>query len=457
MITASAGFEYLSSVTSGNTMPFFKLSIRPVPKMIITGEFTYLVRAKAILNYRFASNFQLEVNYTKYNKEQKAIYHNYLEERRLLLSFPVSFGRILSFSRISVNQIVLPVSKYTYGEYIFSFNAHRLNSNITTNAFFTNQWKAAFNTNIALNYRLYKKLFFKPQFQYDYSRQMFTMAKTAIEKYIFSRGFVNLSYETNFYSKTNSVGVGFRYDFSFAQTSFAVRQTHKTTSVVQSARGSLLYDSKGRYTRFDNRSSIGKGGMLVVPFLDINRNGKRDAGEPKAEGLNFTVNGGSTECIKKDTTFRVFDLEPYINYLVKIDANGFDNIAWQIQKHTISVQVEPNNFKLVEIPVLIMGEVSGNVFLKNKNGNKSLGRITVAFFNSDSTSSFRAVTESDGYFSLLGLPPGFYTARIDSKQLKKLNMTSTPTELKFRISASREGDLIDGLEFILESAINTTP
>jgi hypothetical protein len=73
----------------------------------------------------------------------------------------------------------------------------------------------------------------------------------------------------------------------------------------------------------------------------------------------------------------------------------------------------------------------------------------VNFYRSDSKLVARTLTESDGYFSYLGLAPGEYEARIDTVQLKRVNMTASPLSLPFTISAGIDGDVADGLEFIL--------
>ena len=101
----------------------------------------------------------------------------------------------------------------------------------------------------------------------------------------------------------------------------------------------------------------------------------RDKDEPKAAGLKFSINGGRVERDDRDTTIRIFDLEPYITYTIELDRNSFDNISWQIKKQTINVIVDPDQFKLIEIPIAIVGEVSGTVYLSENDGKKGQGRI----------------------------------------------------------------------------------
>jgi hypothetical protein len=63
----------------------------------------------------------------------------------------------------------------------------------------------------------------------------------------------------------------------------------------------------------------------------------------------------------------------------------------------------------------------------------------------------RTLSEEDGYFSYFGLAPGEYEARIDTGQLRRLDMRSSPDSVNFRITSSNEGDFVDGLDFTIKT------
>src|SRR5687768_2946921 len=88
-------------------------------------------------------------------------------------------------------------------------------------------------------------------------------------------------------------------------------QTNRLTTLVESARGSIIYDGKSDFTSFNGRSSVGTGGVVLLPFLDLNANGKRDRDEPKVQGLKVKVNGGRVINNRRDTTVSITDLEPF--------------------------------------------------------------------------------------------------------------------------------------------------
>jgi hypothetical protein len=269
------------------------------------------------------------------------------------------------------------------------------------------------------------------------------MIKAVVEKNIFNRGFLNIGYEKNFANAfisipLNTVSVGLRYNFSFAQTFFSATSSRNVITTTQAARGSLIYDGKTNYLGANNQNSVGRGGIVILPFLDLNCNGKHD------------VNGGRIERNDRDTTIRINGLEAYTNYFIELDKSSFDNVAWQIKKQTLSVTIEPNNLKLIEVAVAVVGEVAGTVFLKDTKGKNGLGRIIVNIYNSDLKLVGKTLTEADGYFSLMELPPGNYTAQVDAVQAQKLQMAASAA-VAFKILPKRDGDVVDGLQFVLQA------
>ncbi len=455
-LTLGAGAEYLSSVTSQPFMPYINASLRVTSNLLLSGEYAPGVRARGTLSYRLPSNLQFDAYYTLYDKDQKAIFYNYREERKATLSMPLKIGKFSSFQRFSVNQIVLPSSKYTTGEWLISGSIFGVSTNLTTYALFVENVKPYLYSNLALALRLPGGFILMPQAQYGYTENKLFTAKARLEKRVIKNGFMNLSYEQNFRNNLRLAEAGFRYDFSFAQAGASVRQYNNKTSFIEYARGSLINDRKTKYLGTDNRPNVGRGGISVIPFLDLNANGKKDPGEPKAQGLNLHSNGGRIVKNDRDTTIRILGLEPYTNCFIDLDPNSFDNIAWRLTKETYSVAVDPDILKSIEIPVIIAGEATGFVFLVSEGEKKGQGRIVIRFFNSNLKPSGMTITEDDGYYSYFGLTSGKYMVRIDTSQLRKLNMTSDPEILQFTIAGGLDGDIADGLDFTVRMKAQDT-
>ncbi len=448
-ITVGAGFEYLSSVSSGPLMPYIKSSVRIINNLLITGEYIHGVKAGGALSFRLPSNLQLDLKYNIYDKDQKAIYYNYLEERKAVISMPLRLGNFSSYNRFSINQLVLPLSKYTTGEWLFSGSFMGISTNLTTYAIFIDEVKPYIYSNLSLAYRMPWRLTVMPQVQYGYTQKSFLSAKLKIEKHFLNHAFLSMSFEKDFRSNMSMAELGLRYNFSFAQTGASARYSNDITTLVQYARGSLINDGPNKYRRAENRPNVGKGGIIIRPFLDYNANGVRDPGENGAPGLNLHSNGGRVDKSEKDTLIAITGLEPYTFCFIELDPNSFYNIAWRLPFESLNVKVDPNIMKEIDIPVSVVGEAAGYVRIEKAGEVRGLGRIIMKYFNENEEHIASTLTEADGYFSYFGLKPGRYFVSPDTAQLNKLGMETEPDSIGFVIQKSEEGDVVGNLDFII--------
>ena len=150
--------------------------------------------------------------------------------------------------------------------------------------------------------------------------------------------------------------------------------------LLQFANGSLTYDKKTKYLDFKNTPSVGKGGITLIAYIDLNNNDIKDPGEPRAAGLKLhSNNSGRVVLNTKDTTLRITDLEPYVNYMVELDTLSFENVSWRLSKRNLSIAIDPNKIKTVELAVHVLGEISGRVKIKIDDKLKGQSRVLVVF------------------------------------------------------------------------------
>ncbi|MDP1622167.1 MAG: carboxypeptidase-like regulatory domain-containing protein [Bacteroidales bacterium] len=451
-LTLGTGVEYLSTVPDGSVMPFANFSLRLATSLLLTGEYNYGARFKGVLSYRLPADLLIELYYTALNKNQKAINTNFLEERRAVISLPILARSFSSLVRLTLNQIILPGTRYFSSELLLSGAVVGVSTNLTTSALFLDPAKPYIYSNLSLGIKLPAKIIFTPQAQYIYSKNRFLSCKVEFEKRFFRHGTANLLFEKNFISNLSTVQVGIRYDFKSLQSTVSARHSGKALTLVQYARGSMVYEGKGGQLKFSRNSAVGKGGIIVLPFLDVNSNGVFDKGEPKVIGIDLRISGGRVEKKFKDSTIRISELEPFTTYFIELDRTGFENISWKIPNPTISITVNPNQYKHIEVPIRVMGEVSGFLYLNSDTIRKGQGRIYVSIYRRDTSFVARTLTEDDGYFSYLGLPPGEYFAKIDETVLKKINLVVFPDIVPFEIKQTMEGDQAVGIEFDLRLA-----
>ncbi|QJB37223.1 carboxypeptidase regulatory-like domain-containing protein [Chitinophaga oryzae] len=118
------------------------------------------------------------------------------------------------------------------------------------------------------------------------------------------------------------------------------------------------------------------------------------------------------------------------------------------------VTAQPNQFKPVEIPVTVSGEVAGMVRSTNK---LAMSRIRMNILDAGCNTVASVLAESDGYFSYPGLRPGTYTLSPDPAQLQRLHMTAQPAEITVTIKRNPDGDVVDGLLFKLVPMLFANP
>ncbi len=383
-ITVGGGAEYFSGVIDKEIMPFVNSSIRFASNFLFSGEYMYGVKGEGLLSYRTAGNLQVDLNYIKYDKDQTAINFNYLEERKISFSAPIRSKSFSMFSRFSINQIIMPTTEFTTAQLLLSGAIMGISTNLTTYGIYNDRVKKpTIYTSLSQNYRLPNKFLFSPQIQYDFSRNQFNNIILEIERPIFDKGFLNIAYENNLLRNANIFEVGLRYAFNFAQTSATSRFGNRNTSFVQSARGSLLLDDNTGYVMANNRTAMSKAAISIIPFLDYNTNGKRDPMEPLIKGMKILNNTGRLTFNEDETVMRITELQPYIDIILEIDPNSLDNIAWKVKNEKIKVHTIPNQFQEIEVPVEVLGEVSGMVYFKDEDNIKGQGRILVNIVNAN--------------------------------------------------------------------------
>jgi uncharacterized protein YdhG (YjbR/CyaY superfamily) len=446
-LTVGGGVEYLSSLSNQPFMPFVQSSVRVSQGLMFTGDYMPGVRTRALVNYRLPESLQLELGYTKLEKGQKAIYHDHLEERRVALSMPFKNKNFYLFSRFSLSQKIYQTTQFTTGQLLLSSVLFGVNTSLSTWGNFHGNHSSYLLTELSQTYRLPAGFSFTPELQYNYHEGKISQVRARMEKRISKRGYLTANYQNNLQYKNTSFGIGLRFDLSFGHAGINMRQSNSQTFLTETAGGSLLYDAASRHLEASNRGSVGRGAITVLPFLDLNSNGKRDKDENLVAGLKFKVRGGQVQYDKQGEAIRINSLIAYEDYILELDEHSFDRITWKIKNPVIKVSVLANQFRQVEVPIMVMGEVAGTVYQENESNG--MGRISINFYNEKNNLVHSAVSERDGYFSYMGLAPGEYTVMPDSAQLEQLGYTYKATKRSITIAPNAEGDYVDDLEFIL--------
>ncbi len=452
-ITLGGGMEYLSSIPNSPAIPFANIAFQPLNKLFVNLEYAHDVKMRGLMSYNFGESGVLEIDYTDYVDGQLAVPFKPNEDLKVRLSAPLRFKKISGFVKLKYNQLMYGEEyKYQYNQFDAALSGYyrNFNANLSTRVNWISDNDPYSTASLSVSYRWRNGLILRPLAEYNISSNELLRYKVEVEKRVGKANFT-VSYERNIAYKTDYVFVGFRFDLNFARVGGDAYYTNNKVVISESAQGSLAFGGD-HFVNTSNNSSVGKGGILIYPFLDINQNGVFDEDEQMVLLSNVRITGGKAEISRKDSIVRISDLNAFLNYFVELSDDDLESISWKFKHKTYQILVDPNQYKRVDVPVIVMGEANGMVSLnRGENRQRGIGRIIVHILDENGNKVAETLSESDGYINYLGLKPGKYIACLDSAQLHALNYTVSPLCREFSIKTSEYGDIVDGIDFVLES------
>lgn len=448
-ITVGGGLEYVSGLTKENVIPFAKATFQPFSKLTLNAEYAHGVRSRGLINYYFSRDILLELDYANYVDGQTATLFNASEELKAKLSIPYKYHQLNGYLKLDYSQLKYASFDFNYGYVMLSANYKQLNANSSAQLNWINHQDPYITNDFAISYRFKNNIVLRPSAKYNMSNKSLISYKAEIEKSS-HLGHFTLSYEKNNLANNYFINLSFKYDLPFARVNTVATHSKGSFTTSESAQGSLAFGGGNNYIHTGNNSSLGKGGLLLFPFLDINHNGKLDKGEKLVKLSTVSISGGKPIYSDKDSIIRIPDLNAFTNYTLTLSDTHLENISWRFKHHTYQILIDPNQFKRIDIPVNVVGEVSGMVSRAYQNTTQGIARILVKIYQANSDKLVaETLSEPDGYIYYLGLKPGNYKACIDSEQLKNLELTANPACHFFTIKSMHEGDIVDGVDFVL--------
>lgn len=436
-LTLGMGAEYLSSVSKNDGLLFANATFQPFSRLLITAEYAPQVRSKMTANLSLPGNIVLDGMYADYNPNQKYIIYNYKQERMLGLSIPYRYRLWSGSVRTAARQNVYPNFTFSSAEINWSNNIKNYTINYTN---YFNASKANANNfygQMTLGTKI-RSLSLRTSAQYNYVFNRLISLRAEIDRKLFANGFASLKFENNLLSNSRSLNVSFRYELPFMMANASASYSNKKLSFSEGANGSFAFNSGGKYVHVSNRGAVGRSGVSIAPFIDVNFNGVRDGHEPISKGLRVRSTGGRVLDVEADSIIRIIEMEPFVDYGLILDESGFDNVSLKASRNNMRITSDPNQFKKINLPIYPMAEISGLVVDENDNG---IGRILIRIVDENGHEVTNLLTESDGYFNYIGLKPGDYSVFVDSVQLKILKYNAEPAFAT--VLESIEGDVID--------------
>ncbi len=221
----------------------------------------------------------------------------------------------------------------------------------------------------------------------------------------------------------------------------------------QSLSGGIGYDAFNKELFINSTMSglqVGSSAVVMRFFLDDDANGKFDEGEQIVPNVDAKILQGGRRLLDKETGIsRYIGLQQYTEYYVVVDAGSFPNPLWVAYTPTFTFVTDPNSTKVIDVPCYSTGVIEGLV--TRNDGVESIPQagVKVHILRNDSAYVEVLPVFTDGTFYKAGLPPGEYTAWVDSAQVAILNVKPVPELLTFSIEKTTYGDFVEGLDFEL--------
>lgn len=287
---------------------------------------------------------------------------------------------------------------------------------------------------------------------YDLHQNTWDNIRADFSASIFRNGRLQVSLRRDFIVSTSSLSAQFVYEFDGTRSTTAAVFRDSPT-YTQNLRGSVFVNRALTYRRFFNREWVGKSGVRFRSFLDYNGNAVLDPGEKVISGVAVNLSRAFSVQQTTPTSIYAWELLPYNLFRAEVNDLALENAVWVPRQRTFSFVTEPNVLKAIDIPFDVVGTIEGSVLKETPSGMQPVPGLKVQVARINGTFRKTVSVFQDGSLYFIGIPPGWYTATVDSTQLQILGLQSEPGIIPFVIRSTKEGDYVSNLNFILREGV----
>ena len=249
---------------------------------------------------------------------------------------------------------------------------------------------------------------------------------------------------------SNTYELGISWDAEKFRSISSIEHANKTHSVTQTIRGSIALDRPNGEFLWDNRQQVGRAGASIRMFVDEDNSGGYDEGEEVLPGNAISIKRASARQLSKSGISRLSQLQPYRRYNFEINESNIMNPLLMPKLKEFSVILDPNSFKILDIPFFTTGIIDGRVDKMVDGTLLPISGLRIHVKAVEGTYESTLRTFADGSYYSMEIPPGDYEAWVDESQLEFLGVNSEPGKIEFTVTASADGDFVEGLDFILK-------
>lgn len=200
---------------------------------------------------------------------------------------------------------------------------------------------------------------------------------------------------------------------------------------------------------FDAQPMANDGGVSALVFLDENSNGRMDVGEQPIPGVAFTVNGGKQPVTTDAGGVAYLARLPVMQHTdVAVVPETLEDPQWLPRVKGLRVVPRPGAVATLDFPVVMTSEVDGTVYLVENAQRREIGALMIEVIDHAGAAIATTISAADGYYLLIGVPPGDYVVQVSPSQLQRLKLhDATPHP----VTVARDGQPVTGVDIEVQA------
>src|SRR5574344_1841421 len=181
-----------------------------------------------------------------------------------------------------------------------------------------------------------------------------------------------------------------------------------------------------------------KGFIQMIAFLDVNKNGKRDKGEPLIEEVPFKLENFSKPVLTDKSGKTILVAEDEGIYNVKVFEDELPTLisCCNTTKPSRFIKVENGKKNKIEFGFIsTVGNISGSVSIKDEFNNPlKVDDLIVSILDTTGKEVNYTNLNEDGTFTFSGLAPGNYVVGIDKELPDTYKLTPNAKSSNYSVS-----------------------
>lgn len=459
-VTIGGGlFQSLNNPMDEQSYPYLQTWFRTGKRMLFTGNYMFNHLVSGSIRYTLPKSQTINFTFKKHEPNKVLNRSGKLHEISFNTSIPVDFS-FFKFSTYINSRYV----EYENSRQQLSINGGvsallplQLNFRINGRFKFTDENIERIKPeqsmiDMQLSRRLLKRVFLRTNVKYSHWHNDITNMGIKLDYRINSHTRFDVSMQRNNLFRTNQFMLRFRLDTPFARHTSSVRERSGAMTLSQNTTGSLLFNSQTGIN-FDNQRKIGRASLILNPFLDKNNNGIKDAGEQVLDEVSAKLIRESRHQELQTKNRFIENLVPYERYTVEVNPASLSDPFYQIKNTSSTIRVLPNMVNTLNIPVVVVGEVSGVV--NNSQQTTDVNGLRIHITSKENRVSETTQTYTGGHYYFVGLMPGQYVATLDKQQLQDRALVAKKDSISFQVNSSQDGDIIKDINFMIRPSNET--